>query len=150
MPFESKTTVRVLDIPTGTSQKQYEEFEQHLCTLLVDETRMKSLFSLNRMKHHLGSRSTLPVPTPSAEPSAQDSKDASQTTDQVWRETTFARQLGQAIGTISFKDTKTRNKAISRYRQNADPKWFNWTLTPAFKGLTVLYECSEIDEIDVE
>lgn len=150
MPFESKTTVRVLGIPAETTQKQYEEFEQHLCTLLVDESRMTSLFSLSRMKRNLRSSPNLPVPSPSTEPSTQDSKDAPQATELVWRRTTFARQLGQPIGTISFKDTKTKDKALSGYLPDADSKWINWTLTHTFKRLTVLYEYPEIDEIGVE
>lgn len=149
MPFESKNTVRVLGIPAGTTQEQYKEFEKHLCTLLVDESRMKSLFSLSRMKRRLKSSSNLPVPPPGPEPSTQDIKNASQT-EQVWRRTTFARQRGQTIGTISFKDTKTKDKALSRYPHAADSKWINWTLTDTFKRLTVLYEFPKIEEIDVE
>jgi hypothetical protein len=150
MPFDSKTTLRVFGIPAGTSRKQFEEFEQHLCGLLVDESRKTSLFSPSRMKGHLKPGSRKPVPPPSTEASSQDSGNTSQTTEQVWRRTTFACQRGQIIGTISFKDAKTKEKVLFRHAQNLHSKWLSWFLTPTFKRLTVLYECLEIDKIDVE
>ncbi|KAF5633873.1 uncharacterized protein FTJAE_7025 [Fusarium tjaetaba] len=161
MPLQSKRTVKVHEIPAGTSEKQYLDFVEHLCT--KPQKPSKSHFS--RVIKHFGRKSKSPLVT-SASASADEldedvnSKDetkvttpasgsrgegeqavpllnSSQPTAKRLRKTTFCFQNGQSVGTVSFENEALKREALARHKENASSCW---KVEDNFDGITILYE----------
>ncbi|KAF5659795.1 hypothetical protein FCIRC_12351 [Fusarium circinatum] len=164
MPLESKRTVKVHEIPAGTTKQQYNDFVEHLCT--KPQTSSKS--PLSRVTKHFKRKSKLLVGT-SASASADEvdedakSKDEteltpppstlkgkgeqaapllnnSQPTVKRWKETTLCLQNGLPVGTISFESESLKNEALARHAKDKKSYWKGWIVEDNFKGVTILYE----------
>ncbi|KAF9765726.1 hypothetical protein IL306_001993 [Fusarium sp. DS 682] len=60
-----------------------------------------------------------------------------------WKETTFYRQHGNPVGTISFLDETLKNKVLARHNKDKKSPWKDWVVEDNFKGVTVLYEATD-------
>ncbi|KAF5254431.1 hypothetical protein FANTH_689 [Fusarium anthophilum] len=167
MPLQSKRTVKVHEIPAGTSEKEYLDFVEHLCT--KPKKPSKSHFS--RVTKHFKRKSRLLVggstsastdevdedaklknepelaPLPSAtkgegEQVAPVLDDAQPTAD-GWIRTTYCRQNGHLVGTVSFENEILKSEALARHEKDNKCPWKSWTIEDNFKGITTLYEAAD-------
>ncbi|KAM0083609.1 hypothetical protein ACKRZS_004194 [Fusarium odoratissimum] len=162
MPLQSKRTVRVHEIPAGTSEKEYLDFVEHLCT----KPQKTSRFRLSRVTKHFKGKSksdastsastdevdedvkskdeadlTPPPSTPKGEgEQAAPLLNNSQPTAKRWREITFCFQNGQSVGTISFENEMLKGEALERHGKDKKSCWKDWVVEDNFKGVTNLYE----------
>jgi hypothetical protein len=163
MPLQSKKTVKIHEIPAGTTKQQYLEFVEHLCT----KPQKTSRFRLSLVIKHFKSKSKSTAPTLSAstdeieedakpkdeaEPAPPPSTpigrgeqaaplpDNSRPTAKGWIETTFCSQNGQSVGTISFENELLKVEALARHEKDKKSCWKDWFVEDNFKGVTILYE----------
>jgi hypothetical protein len=161
MPLQSKRTVKVQEIPAGTSEKQYLDFVEHLCT--KPQKPSKSHFS--RVIKHFRRKSKSPVVTSASASGDELDEDAkskdetkittpasgsrgeseqavqllnsSQPTAKRLRKTTFCFQNGQSVGTISFENEGLKREALARHKENASSCW---KVEDNFDGITILHD----------
>ncbi|KAF5700327.1 AAA ATPase domain-containing protein [Fusarium globosum] len=161
MPLQSKKTLKVHEIPTGTTKQQYLDFVEHLCK----KPKKHSKFDLGRVAKYFKGKSKLPVDarnSASTEEVEEDAKskhetgltttasssrgegdqvvpllDSSQPTARRLRKTTFCFQNGQLVGTISFENEALKREVLAQHEKNV--KSF-WKVEDNFDGITILYE----------
>ncbi|KAF4432635.1 hypothetical protein FACUT_8323 [Fusarium acutatum] len=167
MPLQSKRTVKVHEIPAGTTKQQYRHFVEHLCT--KPQTTSKSHFS--RVTKHFKRKSKLLVgastsastdevdeyakskdeaelaPPPSTAKGEGEQAapllDDAQPTAKGWMGTTYCRQNGHLVGTVSFENEILKNEALARHEKDKKCSWGGWTIEDNFKGITTLYEAAD-------
>ncbi|KAF5574851.1 hypothetical protein FPANT_11571 [Fusarium pseudoanthophilum] len=162
MPLRSKRTVRVHEIPAGTSEKQYLDFVEHLCT----KPKKSSKLHFSRVTKHLKGKFTSRAsksrsrdeadedarskdeaelgPPPSAlRGSAEQAEpllDDPQVTARGWTRTTYCHQNGHIIGTVSFESEILKMEALERHEKDKKSCWKDWVVEDNFGEVTVLYE----------
>jgi hypothetical protein len=162
MPIESKTTLRISDIPGGTTEEQFKVFMSYLCAPTTNSKKhnIKAIFSGFKVRDTKNKSS----PTSSTRGPTNGSLSAL-AQDQVYnplteagaspepRGHTITSQHGCPIGTISFSSVKSLQEALLRHEQaKRDVKylWKEWHVSPCFQGATVLYEYGNMDDIKME
>ncbi|KAF4338455.1 eukaryotic translation initiation factor 3 [Fusarium beomiforme] len=163
MPLQSKRSVKVHEIPVGTTEDQYLEFVKHLCT----RPKKSSGFHLSRFSRHLKGKAKTKKPTkqsnedeepspkskdernPSsalrneagpAEPLLENQGEISQVSEKVFTGTTFCLQNGQPVGTVPFSSEAFKKETMARHDRDKNLRWKDWIVEDNFKGITILYE----------
>ena len=162
MPLQSKRTVKVHEIPAGTTKKQYLDFVEHLCT----KSQKTSKFRFPRVTKHFKGKSksnalALSVPTDEVaeEPKLKDEAEPVQSSStsrgeggqaeplldnsrpaKGWIGTTFFLQNDLPVGTISFKNDVLKKEALERHEKDKKSCWKDWTVEDNFKGVTILHD----------
>ncbi|SCN65891.1 uncharacterized protein FFB20_12367 [Fusarium fujikuroi] len=164
MPLRSKTTVKVHEIPAGTTKQQYVDFVEHLCT----KPKKPSKFHFTRFARPFRRKSKLPMSaskSASTENIDEDprSKDESEicpvpsslrgegeqaapllddprSTARGWTRITYCRQNGHLLGTVSFESEILKDEALKRHEKDNKSYWKDWVVEDDFQGVTVIYE----------
>ncbi|KAG5762937.1 hypothetical protein H9Q72_008949 [Fusarium xylarioides] len=163
MPLYSKRTLKVHEIPADTSEKEYLDFVEHLCT--KPQKTSKSHFS-RFIKHLKGkSKSSVVTSAPTSIDELDDdakSKDETESTPppstlkgeegqaapllntsqpvKGWIGTTFCLQNGLPVGTISFESESLKDEALARHGKDKKSCWKGWVVEDNLKEVTILYE----------
>ncbi|CVK85068.1 uncharacterized protein FMAN_01986 [Fusarium mangiferae] len=172
MPLQSKRTVKVHEIPAGTTKQQYLDFVEHLC----NKPKKTSKFHFGRVAKYLKGKSKLPVDastSASTEEVDEDAKskdeaelapppstakgegeqaapllDDAQPTAEGWMGTTYCCQNGHLVGTVSFQNEILKKEALVRHGKDKKCSWRGWTVEDNFKSITTLYEAADA-KIDI-
>ncbi|KAG5818438.1 hypothetical protein H9Q74_007409 [Fusarium xylarioides] len=152
MPLQSKRTVRVHEIPAGTSEKQYLDFVEHLCTKPKKLSKLHFSRVTKHLKGKFTSRASKSIPRDEAElgppPStlrgegeqAEPLLDDPRSTARGWTNTTYCHQNGHLIGTVSFESEILKVEALDRHEKDKKSCWKDWVVEHNFGEVTVLYE----------
>ncbi|KAF2188842.1 hypothetical protein K469DRAFT_72090 [Zopfia rhizophila CBS 207.26] len=143
---QSLTSVKVTDIPRGTTEEQYRMFLEHLFTEPPKPAQKKHKLPIgNKFKRKFrGGSSPAKAPQP-------DDKSPQQTPahPKEWHSQTFASQEGCPVGTITFASEELKKKAIQRHQADRESIWQEWRLTDEFDHLTVLQDPGDDTEADI-
>ncbi|KAG9508317.1 hypothetical protein J7337_001881 [Fusarium musae] len=160
MPLRSKRTVRVHEIPAGTSEKQYLDFVEHLCTKPKKPSKLHFSRVTRHLKENFRSTASRSVPTDVADEDSR-SKDEAElgpptlrgegeqaepflydplSTARAWPRTTYSHQNGHLIGTVSFESETLKKQALDRHEKDKKSRWKDWLVEDNFGEITVLYE----------
>ncbi|KAF5713070.1 hypothetical protein FMUND_8089 [Fusarium mundagurra] len=164
MPLQSKRTVKVHEIPAGTSEKEYLDFVEHLCT--KPQKPSKSHFSMvtkhfkRKSRVLAGASTSASTDEVGEEAKSEDESELtrppsnlkgkgeqaapllndSQPTANGWKETTLCLQNGLPVGTISFESETLKNEALARHGKDKKSCWKDWVVEDNFKEVTILYD----------
>ncbi|KAF5983785.1 hypothetical protein FCOIX_3001 [Fusarium coicis] len=162
MPLQSKRTVRVHEIPAGTSETQYLDFVEHLCTKPKNSSKLHFSRVTRRLKGKFKSKASRSIPAVEADEDARSKDEAElgpppsalrgsaeqaepllddpQVTARGWTKTTYCHQNGHLIGTVSFESEILKMEALERHEKDKKSCWKDWVVEDNFGEVTVLYE----------
>ncbi|KAF5639667.1 hypothetical protein F52700_4049 [Fusarium sp. NRRL 52700] len=162
MPLQSKRTVKVHEIPAGTTEQQYLDFVEHLCTKPKKHSKLHFSRVTKHFKEKFKSSASKSVPTYEADEDARSKDevklspspstprgegeqaepllDDPRSTARGWTRTTYCRQGGHLIGTVSFESEILKTEALERHEKDKKSCWKDWVVEDNFGEVTVLYE----------
>lgn len=130
-------------IPLGTTREEYLEFVKHLCAA-PKKSSIPSMSILKQLKHRAKAKSRRARVV-----SSDIQGDTTKLIDRSLEKSTFSLQNGQPVGTISFADPKSKEDALVRHRKD-NSIWSQWIVTDDFGRITILYQCPNVEEVNVE
>ncbi|KAF4946473.1 hypothetical protein FGADI_11111 [Fusarium gaditjirri] len=162
MPLQSKRSVRVHEIPEGTSEKEYLDFVEHLCTKPKKPPKLHYSRVTKHFRRKFKSSASRSIPTEEVDEDARSKDEAELSpspstlrseaeqaapllddplpTAKGWTRTTYCRQNGHLVGTVSFESETLKMEALERHEKNEKSCWKDWVVEDNFSEVTVLYE----------